>query len=121
MTSACTGLRGSDNCALLKWFDSLQRPLGLRSLPVLNEFRLVKRGPLDDEAHRPWRESPGEHRKPLNVNQRHIVPILGMKMRRIVVVEKHLDHDAEEAADFRHGLVRVAGRGRLPLASSLSP
>jgi hypothetical protein len=28
-----------------------------------------------------------------------------MEVRRIVVVEIHRDHDAEEAADFRHGLV----------------
>jgi hypothetical protein len=35
-----------------------------------------------------------------------------MEVRRIVIVEEHLDDDAEEPADFRHGQARGATQGR---------
>jgi hypothetical protein len=35
-----------------------------------------------------------------------------MKMWRIVIVEKHLDDDAEETADLRHGRDCFVGRER---------
>jgi len=38
-------------------------------------------------------------------------PIFRMEMRRIVVIEEHLDDDAEKPTDFRHGRAPGTGPG----------
>jgi hypothetical protein len=43
-----------------------------------------------------------------------------MEVRGIVIVEEHLDDDAKEPADLRHGRARAAGRERgLPASCPL--
>ncbi len=76
--------------------------------------------PLNYESYRTRRQVAGEDGQVANIDQRKIAAVLGMEVRRIVIVEEHLDDDAEEPADLRHGWVRAAGRGRgLPASCPL--
>ena len=43
-----------------------------------------------------------KHCQSANIDQRKVTAILRMKVRRVVVVEEHLDDDAEEPTDLRH-------------------
>lgn len=52
--------------------------------------------------------------------QRKVTAILRMKVRRVVIVEEHLDHNAEETADLRHGWAgRVVREKCLPVSCRL--
>jgi hypothetical protein len=42
-----------------------------------------------------------------------------MEMGGIVIIKEHLDDDAEEAADLRHGRTRSARREKRPLVACL--
>jgi len=39
----------------------------------------------------------------VNIDQRKVTAVFRMKVRGVVIVEEHLDDDAEETADLRHG------------------
>ena len=72
-------------------------------IPISEKLLLVHCRPFNHEARYPRREASGKYRESSNVDECHISAILRMKVRRVVIVKKHLDHNAEETADFRHG------------------
>ena len=64
----------------------------------------MKRGPLCDQAHCPWRELPVDDRERRNVDPGFEGALLGVEMRRSVVSEVHPDHNAVEPAELRHSV-----------------
>ncbi len=57
----------------------------------------------------------------LNIDQRKVTAILSMKVWRVVIVEEHLDDDAEKTADLRHGWTGCVAQGKCLLVSCPSP
>lgn len=82
--------------------DSLERLLGAGPFPVSEELLLVQGRPLDHEAAHARRQATGKRREIADIDQCKIVAVLRVEVRRIVILEEHLDADAEEPADFRH-------------------
>jgi hypothetical protein len=87
---------------LLQRIDLDKRLLPLRPFPVAEQFILVLRCPFDHETKCPWREVACEDSKGYYINQHLILSIKRMEMRRIVVIEKHLDDDPIKSGNFRH-------------------
>jgi hypothetical protein len=75
--------------------------------------------PLDHKTCHPGRQSSSKYCQSANIDQRKITAILGMKVRWIMIVREHLDDDAEEAADLRHGRAGCAVRGMCLRVSGL--
>jgi hypothetical protein len=63
----------------------------------------MKRRPLDNEAWYAWRQPSRKHCQSPNIDQRKVT-ILRMKMWWVVIVEGHLDDNAEETVDLRRWL-----------------
>ena len=59
--------------------------------------------PLDHESHRARWQPTGEDGQVADIDQSKGVAVLRMEVRRVVIVEEHLDDDVEETADLRHG------------------
>jgi hypothetical protein len=59
--------------------------------------------PLDDQPRGKRRQIAAQHTAPLNVDLGTMVPIFGVKVRRVVIVKEHLDHHAKKTANLRHG------------------
>ena len=70
----------------------------------------MKRRPLDHKTRYPGRQPSRKHRESANIYQSKLTAILRMKMRWVVIVKEHLDNDAEETTDLRHG--RAGGVAR---------
>jgi len=80
----------------------------------------MKRRPLDHKTRYARRQPSRKHCQSANIDQRKGTAILRMKVRRVVVVEKHLDNDAEKTADLRHGRAgRVVREKCLPVSCPL--
>src|SRR3989337_1192760 len=62
----------------------------------------MKGRPFNDHGRRPIRELPFQKEARINPNPRLIPGIDGMEVWRIMIVEIHANHDAEETADFWH-------------------
>ena len=77
--------------------------------------------PLDYESHRARWQPTGEDGQVADIDQSKGAAVLRMEVRRVVIVEEHLDDDAEEPADLRHGLARGVAPGRRLPASCPSP
>jgi hypothetical protein len=73
-----------------------------RSAPLDLKFPLVQCRPLSDEAHRPSGEIAREYGPCVDGDARLELRVFGVKMRRRMVAEVHLDHDAVEPAELRH-------------------
>ena len=74
----------------------------LRERPVGNELVVVKLSPLLDEVHRRPRKRASDRRTVVDPDQRLVLAVQGMEVRRIVIDEVHVDHDAVELAQPRY-------------------
>ena len=102
---------------LVKWLDLLERFLAGGSLPILQQFLLVERGPLDDKSECSGRKSTGKERQSIHVNECLLASVESMEVRRIVVIPVHLDHNAKKPGYFRHAPDPAAEQERfLPLS-----
>jgi len=91
-----------------------------RPIPVSEEFLLMEGRPFNHESYHARRQPAGEDGEVADIKQRKVAAVFRMEVRRIVIVEEHLDDDAEEPADLRHGRARAAGRERrLPASCPL--
>ena len=57
---------------------------------------------------------PVNHFQLFDSKPRTMLAVTNMKVRRIVIIEIHRDHNSQEAADFRHGGLPLAGNLREP-------
>jgi hypothetical protein len=79
-----------------------------RGLPILGtvpahpEFFLVEPSPSQDSRHGPRRQSASIDSKRLNLDERLMGSVGGMKVRRLVITEVHANHDPEETAEHWH-------------------
>ena len=94
-------------CTLRQWIKAVEHLQLARSLPERLEFSLVERRPLRDKAHRTRRQCARQHRQTVDGDSSLEFCVLCVKMRRGVIRELHLDHDAVEAADLRHPRERI--------------
>jgi len=85
--------------------------LPLCPLPIVKQFILVLRCPFDDKSKRSWRQVAREDSKGVYVNQHLILSIKRMEVRRIVIIEKHLDDDPIKSGNLRHTPPFVLDRG----------
>jgi len=93
--------RGLMISTLLKRLDSQCRPFLVQPTPVLHQSALAQRGPFENHRHRPaWRHTLEEGNR-FDSNLRLPLSIGGVKVRRIVVIELHPNHDAKKPADLR--------------------
>jgi hypothetical protein len=69
------------------------------SLPLADRGALK---PLLDQPQSPWWQRTGEHLTRCDHDQRLVLGISRMEVRRRVIDEKHLDDDPVELADPRH-------------------
>lgn len=83
---------------LLEGRDPLGRLIGMESMPVGEELALVERRPLDHERQGPRRKHPVQHTNRRDAELRLGARVRGVKVRRIVIVKVHADHNAEEPA-----------------------
>lgn len=74
----------------------------LRPLPIQPEIVDVDRGPFDHQGESAWREPAGDDLMRSNRDDRLGSGVTGMEVGRQVVIDVHLDHDAEEARDLGH-------------------
>jgi hypothetical protein len=56
----------------------------------------MSRRPLDHKTRYAGRQPSRKHRESANIDQRQVTTILRMKVRWVVIVEEHLDDDAEK-------------------------
>jgi hypothetical protein len=70
--------------------------------PVCFELATVQSGPLCDEFERTSRQMTHQHVAAPDRDHRVVLGVLGMEMRRFVIVEVHRDRDAVEEADPGH-------------------
>ena len=93
---------------LVERFNPAKCLLRLGSVPVLHKLLLVQISPFDYQAQYPRGQPAGKKRKIPYLDQSLIVPINGMKVRRVMLLKKHLDHNSEKTADLRHVPVQSA-------------
>ena len=60
-------------------------------LPVGEKFMLMERRPLDHESHRARRQPTGEDGQVADIDQGKVAAVLGVEVRRVVIVKEHLD------------------------------
>jgi hypothetical protein len=60
----------------------------------------MERGPFHDEAECPRRELPPQYTSVLDSDVRLELRVLGVEMRRRMVLKVHVDVDAEELGDL---------------------
>jgi hypothetical protein len=94
------GFRNSDHRLLQRW-DRIQRLALLRSFPILCQFRLVQLIPLEYVTERPSRKLTC-HDSILYPNLDLVFAVNCMKMRWLVILVEHRNHNAEKAAQLRH-------------------
>lgn len=99
---------------LSKRFDFLQGLLVSGPIPVLHQVRLMKGRPFYHKTESSRGKSSREKRKTLDIDQAHLIPVIGMEMRRVVVVPEHLDGNPKESGNLRHGSVRVSNSEKCP-------
>jgi len=63
------------------------------------------RRPLGNEGEGPWREPPSQHSQGLDGNDRPLIAVAHVEVRRGMIVVEHRDDDTEEAADLWHHLL----------------
>jgi hypothetical protein len=66
----------------------------------------MKGCPFEDQRHGPPRKVSPKDGKRLNLNKGFIFSIFGMKMRRIVIVEVHPNHNPKESSYLGHSFLR---------------
>ena len=79
-----------------------------RTVPVLQELGHVPLTPLSYVGERALRETAPQNRTVLNPDGDLVVPVVRVKVRRVVNPLEHADHDPEEAADLRHTPILLA-------------
>lgn len=90
--------------ALLQRRNRPQRLAALGQLPVLAKFLDVELIPVQSVSQRAPEKLPLDH----SGVERHrdlIISVSRMKVRRLVIAVVHGDHDPEEAAEYRHGII----------------
>jgi hypothetical protein len=87
---------------LFQRLNALYRLSVVQPAPVLHQLALMKRRPFEYHRRSTIREGALENRDRLDSDLSFAPGIIGMDMRRIVVVEIHSNHDAKEAADLGH-------------------
>ena len=75
--------------------------------PTPPAARADARRPFGDHPEGTSRQAATENGQRIDVDENLVLTILGVKVRRVVVVVEDPDHDVVEAADLRH-----AGSGR---------
>lgn len=80
----------------------------LRPAPVRLQLRMVQRRPLAHELERATRQIADEHGTRVYRDDRMMLGVLSMEMRRFVIVEVHRDHDAVEEADPGHETIMTS-------------
>jgi hypothetical protein len=90
--------------------------LRLSSDPVRHKLLLVQSSPFNNQAQYSRRQPTGEKRQVSYLDQSFFLPVLGMKVRRGVLLKKHFDHNAEKTADLRResALAAAPGITRVP-------
>ena len=73
-------------------------------LPCVDQFNLVLGCPFHDEARRTRRKTAANYAKCICIDNHVITTVLGVKVRRIVVVVVHFDHDTVKPTKFRNRL-----------------
>lgn len=96
---------------LPKGFDGKDRLRALCSLPVGGELIAVQHDPLSDETCGCARKAAAKKRAVSDPHQRFVLAVDGMNVRRLVIGEVHVDHDAVELAQPRP----VRGRYAAPV------
>jgi len=74
----------------------------LSLVPGFHELVLAKRSPFNDETRSARGKATGEQRQCLDGEKRLVGTVVGVKVRRIVVVEEHSYDDAVEPAQLGH-------------------
>jgi hypothetical protein len=80
----------------------IQRLLISGLLPDVPKFLLVLRRPFHHQSRGARSELSRDHSERLNVDDYLVATMFRVKMRRLMVIVEHPDHDAVEATDFRH-------------------
>ena len=80
----------------------MQRRLLARQAPVVEQFRLVKRSPLDYHAKHSRRESALQYPQRRDFNDGPLLAIANVEVGRWVIVIVHRDDDTKETTYFRH-------------------
>ena len=70
--------------------------------PVLQELILMQFRPRHDETNVPATERAVDQLERVDTDLRLAIGIQGMKVRRVVIVEVHRDHEPEKATDRGH-------------------
>jgi hypothetical protein len=83
---------------LRKWVDRLRGAAILRSTPVHLKLGTVQCRPLAHELERATWQFADEYSAGLDRDDRTMLGVLSVEMRRFVIVEVHRDHDAVEDA-----------------------
>ena len=81
---------------LAKRVDSPQQLAGRRQLPIRAELVPVLGGPLDGETKGTGREPAIKDLKALDRDLDFELPVLGMEMGRVMIIEMHADDDPKE-------------------------
>ena len=88
------------------------RLMALSPVPVIKKFFLIDAGPFHHQTNSSRGQPACEDGQVVDIDQCFVLAVIGVKMRRAVVVKKHLDHDTEKSANFRHQRARVSGSGK---------
>ncbi len=86
----------------------------LRASPVGKQLAMVERRPLHHQTDGSWMQRALQEAWGIDGNHDLLPTVEGVKMRWGMVIEVHLDDDAEEAGDLWH-LWRLAGDTSLAL------
>jgi len=73
---------------LFEWGNLQQFLLSPCPTPVSEQFLLVDRRPFDHESYHSRRQSTGEDGQVANVDQSNVPAVLGMEMRRVVIIKE---------------------------------
>ena len=87
-----------------------------RPAPILFQLLLMHCGPLGHQTERSPGNASGEHPDWIDPNDRNVTTIVGMKMRRLMIVVVHRNDDPIEARNLRH----ASFYGLTPSSDSLS-
>ena len=99
--------------------DGLGRTPILGPLPVDFQLIAVETRPLGHKLKRPTRETADQHLIAADQDRRVMLGVLGVEVRRVVVVEVHRHDDPVEEADAGHGAIMSAtADGEWPGAST---
>ena len=88
--------------SLLQGRNRLRPAPALGHLPAAPKLIAMERGPFKHECQGPTWELATVDFQRFDENQRLRARVLGMKVRRLMIIIEHLDHDAKKPADLRH-------------------